>query len=248
MRIATFNICGWKSALSKGLVNWMKKSKIDLLAIQELRTENINQIIDNDYNFYFNPSRFHGTAIISKFKPLKITKQAFHKRFENEGRFLQLDFKDFIFINVYMPHGGREKQNLNYKLEAYDNLIQYLSNVKKPIILSGDFNIAHKEIDLARPKENKNNIMFTKEERQQIDRILNLGFSDSVRKFNSKESYTWWLRAFNAKKNNIGWRLDYIFVSKELEPLLKDFNVQNLDISDHCPVIIELDLPKKIKF
>jgi len=241
MRFATFNICGWKSAINKRLLHWIKKSKIDLLAIQELRAERITKpLIDWGYRFYFNPSKFHGTAIISKKEPIKVTTQGICERFDQEGRFFQAEFDDFLFINVYMPHGGREKQNLSYKLEAYENLIKYLAKLKKPVILSGDFNIAHTEVDLARPKENETNIMFTKEERKQIDRILQLGFIDVLRRFSSKNNYTWWLRAFNAKKRNIGWRLDYIFVSKQLESFLKDSFVPDLDISDHCPVIVEL--------
>lgn len=242
MRIATFNVCGWKSAVNKGLLEWIKKSKINVLAIQELRTEKITKpLIDENYRFYFNLSKFHGTALILKKQPIKVTKHGIHEKFDQEGRFLQVEFEDFLFINVYMPHGGREKQNLPYKLDVYESLIKYLSKLKKPIILGGDFNIAHTEVDLARPKENETNTMFTMEEREQIDKILELGFVDAFRRFHSKNNYTWWLRAFNAKKRNIGWRIDYIFVSKELEPLLKDSFVPDLSISDHCPVVVELN-------
>jgi len=108
--------------------------------------------------------------------------------------------------------------------------------------LAGDFNIAHKEVDLANPKENENNTMFTKEEREQISRILGLGFIDAFRKFHEKGGYTWWLRGFNAKERNIGWRIDYVFLSRQLEAYLKDASVPNLDISDHCPVVAELDM------
>lgn len=161
-----------------------------------------------------------------------------------EGRFLQLEFEEFLIINAYMPHGGRDKRNLPYKLEAYQALIKYLSSLllktKKPLILAGDFNVAHKEADLARPKENENNTMFTKEEREQIDKIIQLGFIDSFRKFHQKDGYTWWLRAFNSKKRNIGWRIDYVFVARQLEPFLKNAFVPNLEISDHCPAVIEI--------
>lgn len=241
MRVATFNICGWKSVVSKGLLNWLNDSKIDILAVQEVKTrEVIKPLIDYNYKFFFNPSKFHGVAIITKKEPISVTKQIGHKRFDEEGRFIQLDFEDFILINVYMPQGGREKQDLGYKLEAYGVLIEYISKIKKPIILMGDFNIAHTETDLARPKENKNNTMFTEEERKKIDEIINLGFVDVLRKFYPNNTYTWWLRAFNAKERNIGWRLDYIFVSKVLETSLKDAFVPNLDMSDHCPLIAEL--------
>ncbi|PMB74094.1 hypothetical protein C0199_01370 [Candidatus Bathyarchaeota archaeon] len=119
-------------------------------------------------------------------------------------------------------------------------LHELLSQSNKPIILAGDFNVAHEEVDLARPKENENNIMFTREERQQIDRIVSLGFINSYRKVHSKDGYTWWLRGFNAKEKNIDWRIDYIFMSKQLEPLIKNAFVPNLEISDHCPVVVEI--------
>lgn len=147
-----------------------------------------------------------------------------------------------------MPHGRRDKLFLPYKLEAYQALINYLSALlsqnNKPIILAGDFNVAHKEIDLARPKENENNIMFTKEERRQIDRIIGLGFIDAYRKVRPKNGYTWWLRGFNARERNVGWRIDYIFVSKHFESSIKNAFVPSLKISDHCPVVLEIENEK----
>ena len=246
MWIATFNICGWKSAIEKGLINFIKKYKIDILAIQELRTSNIIQPLELiNYFSIFNPSKFHGTAIISKRK-LKITKKNFgHKRFDKEGRFIQIEFEKFIFINVYLPHGKRDKKDLPYKLEVYDSLINYLSKLSKnkPIILVGDFNVAHREIDLALPEENKENVMFTKEEREKIEKILELDFVDAFRKFHKNDGYTWWLRAFKSKERDIGWRIDYIFVSKRLESSLENaFVAKKLNISDHCPVVVEIKL------
>jgi exodeoxyribonuclease-3 len=254
LRIATFNICGWRSAAKKGLLKWIEEKRIDLLAAQELRTMDVaaplNPLVE-DYSFYFNPSSFHGTAIIAKEKPLNIMRKIGYERFDKEGRFIQAEFEAFTFINAYMPHGGRDKSNLPYKLEAYQILISYLhkllSQSRKPIILAGDLNVAHKEVDLARPKENENNTMFTKEERQQIDQIVGLGFIDAYRKVHPKNGYTWWLRGFNAKEKNIGWRIDYIFISKQLEPLIKNASIPNLEISDHCPVVIEITRHSSIK-
>lgn len=244
MRVATFNVCGWKSAVRKGLLEWIRESRIDILAIQELRTTKIMKpLFDYGYHFYFNPSKFHGTALLTKEKPLKLSRKLGFDKFDKEGRFIHADFGDFIFINAYMPHGGRKKQNLPYKLKTYAALIELLRKIKKPTILAGDFNVAHTEVDLARPKENENNIMFTREERKQIDRIVQLGFVDALRKFHPKKSYTWWLRAFNSKERDIGWRIDYIFISKQFEPFLKDaFVPKAIEISDHCPVIVELEL------
>jgi exodeoxyribonuclease-3 len=245
MRLATFNVCGWKSAVGKGLTNFIENYKIDILAVQELRSLKIIKPLElMNYFSTFNPSKFQRTAIISKIEPVKVERKIGHERFDKEGRFIQLEFENFIFINLYMPHGRRDKKDLPYKLEAYDFLIEYLrvlqQKQEKPIILAGDFNVAHKEVDLANPKENEENIMFTKEERKQIDRIIELGFVDVFRKFYQKDGYTWWLRGFNARERNVGWRIDYIFVSKLLEPFVVNSFVPKLEISDHCPVIAEL--------
>ncbi|MEM5879598.1 MAG: exodeoxyribonuclease III [Candidatus Aenigmatarchaeota archaeon] len=244
MRIATFNVCGWKSAVKKGLLKWIKDSGIDVLAIQELRSEKIIKPLElMNYFCFFNPSKFQGTAIISREEPITITKKLGYKRFDNEGRFIQTEFDKFIFINVYMPHGRRDKKDLPYKLEAYEFLVDHLFKLlEKPVIVVGDFNIAHKEVDLARPKENEESIMFTKEERKKINEIIDLGFIDAFRKFHEKDGYTWWLRRFDAKKRNIGWRIDYVFVTKQLEPYLRNAFVFNSEISDHSPVIVEIDI------
>ncbi|HDD05215.1 MAG TPA: exodeoxyribonuclease III, partial [Candidatus Aenigmarchaeota archaeon] len=164
-----------------------------------------------DYFFVFNPSKFHGTAVISKENPDTIRRKLGHKRFDREGRFIQLEFEKFVFINAYMPHGRRDKKDLPYKLEAYDFLIEHLLKLlrhEKPVILVGDFNVAHREVDLANPKKNKGNVMFTEEERKRIDEILELGFVDAFRKFHHRGGYTWWLRVFGSRERNVGWRID----------------------------------------
>ena len=244
MKISTFNICGWYSAINKGLGKWIKNSNIDILALQELRTVNVAKPLElAKYFTAFNPSKFQGTAIISTNKPLKIKRKLGYARLDSEGRFIQADFKNFIFLNVYLPHGGRDKKDLPYKLKSFELLIKYLVKLKKerkPIILAGDFNVAHTEKDLANPERNKNNIMFTEKERRQIDKILELDFVDSFRQLHKTGGYTWWLRAFDAKKRNIGWRIDYVFISKNLtESLYNAFVEKNLEISDHCPLVVE---------
>ncbi|MEM2137310.1 MAG: exodeoxyribonuclease III [Candidatus Methanomethylicia archaeon] len=249
LKIATFNVCGWKSAIKRELLKWMENIELDILAIQEIKTRDIHIPLDylvKKYNFHFNPSKFHGTAIITRLKPLNVSKKLGHKRFDDEGRFLKAEYDEFTFINVYMPHGKRDKADLPYKLEVYKILIEYLGRILsrnvKPIILVGDFNIAHKEVDLARPKENENNIMFTKEERIQIDEIIQLGFIDSYRRIHPRNGYTWWLRNLKAREMNFGWRIDYIFITKQLESYIRNAYVQKMDISDHSPLIIEINL------
>jgi exodeoxyribonuclease-3 len=196
------------------------------------------------YNLFLNSSfrkGYSGTAIYSKEKPLRIEKTIGFEKFDQEGRILKIDFKNFSLLNLYIPHGGRKKENLNYKMEVYEYLLDYIKK-EKNLIAVGDFNIAHEEIDLARPKDNLNNIMFTEEERVQIDRIIELGFKDSFRSFNKEgENYTWWPYFANARERNLGWRIDYVFVSQNLMPKVKDsFILKNVKGSDHCPVGIEL--------
>lgn len=156
-----------------------------------------------------------------------------------EGRFLKLTFPRFTLINFYLPHGGRKKENLDYKLKVYDFLLNYLSKlVNEKVILSGDFNIAHEDIDLARPKQNQNNIMFTPEERKKIDNLIQLGYVDTFRIFNQEGgNYTWWSYMAGARERNLGWRIDYLFVSPGLKQDLKSaFILQEIAGSDHCPI------------
>ena len=156
---------------------------------------------------------------------------------------MELKYPKFDLINLYLPHGGRSKENLDYKLECYELLLEYFKGIKNNnVIAIGDFNIAHKEIDLARPEQNRNNIMFTDEEREKINNIIDLGFVDSFRKFNQEGGhYTWWPYFANARKRNLGWRIDYAFVSKPLVPKLKNaFILGKVMGSDHCPVGIDI--------
>jgi exodeoxyribonuclease-3 len=168
-------------------------------------------------------------------------------RFDEEGRFLRLEFPDFTLINIYLPHGGRQKENLDYKLKVYDRLIDYLTDlqIKNPVlnlVMVGDFNVAHKEIDLARPKENHDNIMFTVEERKQVNRIIELGFTDTFRQLHLDGGhYTWWPYYASARDRNLGWRIDYVFTNLTMTKQLKDaFILSDVPGSDHCPVGIEL--------
>mgnify|MGYP001607038912 CR=1 FL=1 len=190
------------------------------------------------------------------------------RRFDIEGRLLRLDYLNFILINLYLPHGGRDKANLKYKLEVYEYLFKYLKKLNsphpvkwrgphgalrpnpplrkgrrgKPVILIGDFNIAHEEIDLARPKQNTKNIMFTPEERAQLDRLVKMGFMDTFRWLHPNEQkFTWWPYFANARQRNLGWRIDYAFVSKKFVPKLKRAEILT-DVfgSDHCPIRVEI--------
>lgn len=251
MKILSWNVNGLRSVYQKGFLDWFNKSQPGILCLQETKLQE-NQIPEEIKNlsgyfpFYNSAVKkgYSGVAVFSKIKPEKIIFQLGHSRFDREGRFLQLEFPNFKLINLYLPHGGRGKENLVYKLEVYDHLLRYLGKLKnQKIVLAGDFNIAHEEIDLARPKDNKNNIMFTPEERKQIDRIINLGFIDTFRKFHQEgENYSWWPYFLNARERNLGWRIDYTFVSTPFSSKSKDaFILPEVKGSDHCPTGIEIN-------
>ncbi len=250
MKIISWNVNGLRSVYRKNFLKWFGKEKADIVCLQEIKAH-VKQLPSSlinveNYFSYFNSAKkkgYSGVAVYTKEKPLKVEKKIGISRFDREGRVLKLEFSDFVLFNLYLPQGGREKQNLDYKLETYDYLFNYLKKIKKKnIILTGDFNIAHEEIDLARPKDNKDNTMFTPKERKKIDRIIELGFVDSFRKLHKKGGvYSWWLYAFKARKRNLGWRLDYVFVSKKLGPKIqRSFILNKVKGSDHCPVGIEI--------
>jgi exodeoxyribonuclease-3 len=249
MNIFSWNINGLKSILKCNFLDWIKISKADIVCLQEIKMRldemKATLLKPKDFFFYFNCGKrkgMWGVGVLTKEKPKKVKAKIGSERFDNEGRFLELKYPQFTLINFYAPHGGRKKENLNYKFEVYKEFLKYLKERKSEnLIIAGDFNIAHKEIDLARPKENENNTMFTLKEREQIDKIIKLGFVDTFRYFHKDGgNYTWWPYSFNGKKRNLGWRIDYIFVSKSLVPKLKNaFIMKEVESSDHCPIGIE---------
>jgi len=252
MKIISWNVNGLRAVYKRNFLEWLKKTKADIVCLQEIKAQ-IKElppdlIKSKNYYSYFNPAvkpGYSGVTVYTKEKPIEVENKLGVERFDQEGRILKLKYPGFSLINVYLPHGGREKENLDYKLKVYKNLLNYLKKIKnKNLILIGDFNIAHSEIDLARPKDNQNNIMFTREERKEIDKIIKLGFTDTFRKFNNGGgNYTWWPYYLNARQRNLGWRIDYSFTSRKLKNKLKNaFILKNVMGSDHCPIGIEIEI------
>lgn len=250
MKIISWNVNGLRAVYKKGFLEWFEETNADIVCLQETKAQRKQLTPDliklKNYHSFFNSAQkkgYSGVAVYCKKKPLSVKRKLGMKRFDSEGRRLELEYPDFILLNLYMPHGGRGKEKLAYKLEAYKHLFQRLEKIKnKEVILIGDFNIAHKEIDLARPKQNQNNIMFTLKERRQIGKLIKLGFKDSFRKFHKKGgNYTWWAYIANARQRNLGWRIDYGFVSKKFEKRLKNaFILSKVKGSDHCPIGVEI--------
>ncbi len=245
MKIITWNVNGIRSVIKKGFYDFLKAENPDVLCLQELK---FDKGIENpdEYDKYYsfsNKKGYSGVGILSRNKASETGKAINFNEFDSEGRFLRLDFPDFILINLYIPHGVRDKSKLSYKLKCFDALLDYLKKIKdKKVLVVGDFNVAHHEIDLANPKQNKGNIMFTKEERNALSRLISLGFTDCFRHLNKDtQKFSWWPYYRNLRERNIGWRLDYIFASKSMIDKIKKCEIlERVHGSDHCPVLLEI--------
>ena len=255
MRILSWNVNGLRAALNKGFLQWMKKSSPDILCIQETKAhpDQLNdEILNPDgYHSYWDSSTlkkgYSGVATFSKEEPLKVEKGLGIEKFDAEGRVLMTEFKDFVLFNVYFPNGKASSDRLNFKLEFYEAFLHKIESLKKKgkkIIFCGDVNTAHKEIDLTHPKNNEKISGFLPIERKWIDRVIEHGYLDSLREFHPEpELYSWWDMKTGARKRNVGWRIDYLFVQKELLKNLKDgFIMPEVMGSDHCPVGIEINI------
>lgn len=255
MKIISWNVNGIRSVFKTTFRSWLAAQDADIVCLQETKAD-YKELADEfsqieGYYLYSNSSSVRkghaGVAVYTKAKPLSVETRLGIERFDDEGRCLKLTFEDFILFNFYIPHGGRDKENLPYKLELYEKLLALLAPLAvKPVILGGDFNIAHTELDVYFAKQNQNNIMFTKEEREQITRLLGLGYTDIFRyKYPEKKAYTWWPYANNLRERDIGWRIDYFFVTKQLVPLISDAFTQRESLgSDHgpCGIILNKEL------
>lgn len=250
MKIIAWNVNGLRSVHRQGFLEWFKNEDADIVCLQEIKIQE-DQIPEEvrgieGYMAYYNTGMrkgYAGVAVFTKQKPKKVTTVLGIERFDREGRFLRLDYDDYTVINLYIPQGGRDKRDLGYKIEVYELLLQYVKRIRnKSVFVVGDLNIAHAELDLARPKQNMKNVMFTPEERDQLDRLEQLGFVDTFRVYNKEGgNYSWWPYFANARERNLGWRIDYIFVSQAIvRQVRKAFILPMIKGSDHCPVGVEL--------
>jgi exodeoxyribonuclease-3 len=254
MRITTWNVNGIRAAFGKNAFDWVAEFKPDILCLQEIKAK-IDQIdvevfTNLGYQTILNPAErpgYSGTATIFTKTPDEIKMGLGVERFDNEGRVIQFTYPEFELFNIYFPNGGEENKRVSFKLDFYEQLLINCENLMaegKEIIITGDFNTAHKEIDLKNPKANEKNTGFLPEERVWIDHFLNKGFIDIFRHlYPEKVVYTWWTYRFNARKNDVGWRLDYFLVTEGIRDKTMDI-ITHSDVmgSDHCPVTIELKL------
>jgi len=248
--LVSWNVNGIRAVLKKGFLGFVKKTDPDILCLQETRARREDVTLDlPDYHVFWNPAERKGyaaTAIFTKVEPLSCAFGIGKPEHDKEGRVITLGFPDYFLVTVYTPNAGRELERLAYRTERWDPaFLRYVKKLekKKPVVFCGDLNVAHKEIDLARPRANVGNAGFTPEERRGFDRIVAAGFIDTFREFTREGGhYTWWSYMGRARAKNIGWRIDYFCISPALRPRLKAAQIQpDVMGSDHCPVSITLD-------
>lgn len=253
IKIISWNVNGIRAVIRKGFLKWLDKEKPDILCVQETkawRDQLRKDVTDHKrYHSFWHSATikkgYSGVTTFTKEEPLHIETGFGIEKFDMEGRVIMTEFKEFMLFNVYFPNGKQDSERLNYKLEFYDAFLSHINKLKKrgkKIIFCGDVNTAHKEIDLARPKANEDISGFLPIERKWIDRVVKDGYLDSLREFHPEpELYTWWDLKSRARERNVGWRIDYFFVQKELKRNLKDaFIMPKVMGSDHCPVGITL--------
>jgi exodeoxyribonuclease-3 len=254
MKIISYNVNGVRSAMNKNWLAWLQATNPDIICLQEIKVLpeqielELKLIEDMGYHHYWYPAQkrgYSGVAILSKKKPNEVTYGCGHELFDAEGRVIRADFDDFSIISAYFPSGssGEERQGVKFEfLEYFQEYIRQLRWKYPELIISGDYNICHRPIDIHNPKSNANSSGFLPEEREWMENFIQSGFVDTFRYFNPEpHNYTWWSFRAGARQKNLGWRIDYHLVSKELEPRLKRAAIlSEAKHSDHCPVLLEL--------
>ncbi|WP_066372667.1 exodeoxyribonuclease III [Neobacillus fumarioli] len=250
MKLISWNVNGLRACVKKGFLDYFHSVEADIFCIQETKLQEGQIHLElPGYWQYWNyavKKGYSGTAVFTKVEPLSVRFGIGEENSETEGRILTLEFADFFLVNVYTPNSQRDLARLGYRIEWEDRILHYLQelNKRKPVILCGDLNVAHQEIDLRNAKSNVGNSGFTDEERAKMTALLNAGFIDSYRYFypDQEGAYTWWSYMNKVRERNIGWRIDYFIVSKSLEGRLKAADIHSHIMgSDHCPIVLELD-------
>ena len=249
MKFISWNVNGIRACVTKGFLDYFKEVDADIFCLQETKLQEgqIDLNLEGYYEYwnYAQKKGYSGTAIFTKKKPISVAYGIDIEEHDNEGRVITLEFEDFYFITVYTPNSQSELKRLDYRMKWEDDFREYLKKLDniKPVIVCGDLNVAHKEIDLKNPKTNRKNAGFTDEEREKLTILLDNGFIDTYRYFNpDKEGvYSWWSYRFNARKNNSGWRIDYFLASEKLKDRLVSADIHTEILgSDHCPVELVL--------
>jgi len=251
MKIITWNVNGLRACIGKGFLEFVKEEAPEMICVQETKMQEGQAEVDlPEYHQFWNSANkkgYSGTAIFAKQKPLSVNSHIDAEGHDTEGRSITLEYEDFYLVTEYTPNAQDGLARIDYRMQWEDARRAYLEKLdqKKPVILCGDLNVAHQEIDLKNPKPNRGNAGFSDEEREKFGTLLKAGFVDSYRYlYPDKEgAYTWWSYRFNARANNAGWRIDYFLVSERIKEKIKEVTLRN-DIhgSDHCPVVMDISL------
>lgn len=254
MKLISWNVNGLRACMDKGFLTFFQEQNADLFCLQEtkMQPEQLQLELDG-YEQYWNSAQkkgYSGTAVFTKRKPLSVVYGMGIQEHDNEGRLITLEFEDFYLVTVYTPNSQRELARLEYRMKWEDDFRGFLGQLakKKGVVVCGDMNVAHKEIDLKNPKTNRKNAGFTDEEREKMTQLLDSGFIDTYRYFYPDQEgvYSWWSYMFHAREKNAGWRIDYFLVSENLKKnLVKSEIYTQVMGSDHCPVGLELSLDEK---
>lgn len=252
MKIITYNVNGIRAAMNKGLVNWIKSAAPDVLCLQEIKAHpeqvDLTEIEAMGYYHYWYPAQkkgYSGVAIFTKTKPKHIEYGCGISEYDNEGRVLRIDYDDVSIMSVYHPSGSSGDLRQEFKMKWLDDFTRYVANLRQrleTLILCGDFNICHKEIDIHNPKTNANTSGFLPEERDWMEQFINTGFIDTFRHFNKDpHHYSWWSYRAGSRGKNLGWRIDYNMATENLKSRLKRAVIlPDAMHSDHCPVLLEI--------
>ncbi|MDD3976657.1 MAG: exodeoxyribonuclease III [Methanomicrobium sp.] len=253
-KIISWNVNGIRAVAKKGFLDFISSESPDILCIQETKAQE-DQLTSairhpKGYYSYFSSAEkkgYSGVAVYTKDEPISIRKGFENPEFNNEGRILILEYSEFYLFNIYFPNGKMSKERLDYKMKFYDECLLEIEKLHKSgnnVIICGDVNTAHKEIDLARPAENSKISGFLPQERDWIDRLLDSGFLDTFRIFTKEPGYySWWDLKSKARDRNVGWRIDYFFANKEVKEKIKDASIMShIYGSDHSPVLLEIDI------
>ena len=250
MRFISWNVNGLRACQKKGFEEFFKEKDADIFCVQETKLQPDQcEFFPDGYETYLNSAEkkgYSGTACFVKRKPLSVTYGIGMPDHDHEGRVITLEYDNFYFVNCYTPNSQNELKRLDYRMVWEDDFQSYLKNLDamKPVVLCGDLNVAHEDIDIKNPSTNRHNAGFTDEERGKFTQLLGKGFVDSFRFLHPDlVKYSWWSYRFNARENNSGWRIDYFVVSESIRDKVKESDILT-DImgSDHCPVVLEIDL------
>ena len=249
MKLISWNVNGLRACLNKGFVDFFTAADADIVCIQETKMQPGQAEVNfTSYEQFWNSAEkkgYSGTAVFSRLQPIAVSYGMGLPEHDQEGRIITLEYDEFQLVNVYTPNSQRGLARLEYRMQWEDDFRDYVGRLdrKKPVVVCGDLNVAHREIDIKNPAANKNNAGFTPQERAKMTELLEAGLTDSFRHLypDRRDAYSWWSYMGNARERNVGWRIDYFLVSRQIQNQIREAEIRmEVQGSDHCPVVLEL--------